>query len=251
MGTSKSYSAYIKGQPQWGSLSGTVTGNCNGGIISKTNLGKILSKYVTVIGGASKAGRGQSRIAGKSGIRTAIKLSHFLDTFNSSGGDLKFALGETKIIDLSNKSISDIVDHLIEYLSGPASTIDDKAAKEASRKLLEELTLGAGTVDDLQVILKETLDKESLEEIMIKYFGYYILEHLSIMFYEKLLSEKGKSNCNDLFRQIKEFIVERLKEMNRNNPLKGLDWGGNDAERIIKNIQQDVLTVFEKHEDEN
>ena len=248
MGTSKSYSAYIKGQPQWGSLSGTVTGNCNGGNVSNSNLGKILGKYVGVIGGSSRAGRGRSRIAGKGGIRTAKKLGGFLGAFYSSGGNIEFALGETGLTDLASKSASDIIDHLIEYCSGPSSTIDDKAAKEASRKLLEEMTSGANSIEELQEKLKATLDKDSLEEIIIKYFGYYILEHLSVMFYEKLLSEKGKSNCADLFRQIKEFIFERLNEMNRNNPLNNIDWGGEDADRIIKNIQEDVLTVFENYE---
>lgn len=78
MGTSKSYLASIKGQPQWGELSSAVTSNCGGGIISNQNLDKILSRYVNVVGGTGKAGRGLSKISGRAGIRTAKRLGGFL-----------------------------------------------------------------------------------------------------------------------------------------------------------------------------
>jgi len=249
MGTSKSYSASIKGQPQWGKLSGIVTSNCNGTTVSNSSLGKILNRYVIVIGGASRAGGGKSRIGGKGAIRTAKRLGGFLSAFSSSGGNLQSALSETGLTDLSGKTVADIINHLIEFCSGPTITIDDKAAKEASRILLEELSSEAKTIEELAAVLKSQLDTESLEEIIVKYFSYYILEHLSVMFYEKLITEKGKNHCNDLFRQIKEFIFERLKEINKTSSLKDVDWGSDTAERLIKKIYQDVLTVFESHED--
>ena len=36
--------------------------------------------------------------------------------------------------------------------------------------------------------------------------------------------------------------------MNKTNSLDKIDWGGDDGDRLIKNIQEDVLKVFE---DEN
>ena len=248
MGTSKSYSASVKGQPQWGELSGEVTRNCTTAKIPSNNLRKIAGKFVRVIGGSNRAGRGNSRIAGRSGIRNAKKIGSFLGSFSSNGGNLSKALSSIGLGDFKNKSAEDIINHLIEYCSGPASTIDDSAAKEATRKLLEDLTTGAETIEDLEESLKSTLDSESLEEIVIGYFSYYILEHLSIMFYEKLVEGKGKTECSSLFKQIKDFINSSLAEMNKTNPLDNIDWGGDDAEKIIKNIQEDVLKVFE---DEN
>jgi hypothetical protein len=248
MGTSKSYSTSATGQPQWGDLSRVVTTNCNGGNVTTANLGKIVGNYVNVLGGASRAGRGGSKIGGRSGIKTGKRLGGVLGFFTSSNGDLRQTLSQTGLTDLNGKTVADIVNYLIEYCSGPASNIDDRAAKEASRILLEELTTNANSIDELEAKLKENLDSQSLEEILVRYFGYYIIEHLSVMFYEKLVTEKGKTDCTELFRQIKNFIHARLEEMNKTNPLQNMDWGSDDADRAIKNIYQDVLTVFENHE---
>lgn len=249
MGTSKSYSASLTGQPQWGKLSRIVTTTCGSGTAPTSNLGKIVGRYVNVIGGASRAGSGHSKIGGRASLRTALKLGGFINSFKTSGGNLELALQQTGLTDLSTKSVSDIINHLIEYCSGPASTIDDSAAKEASSILLEELIANAQSLEEMQERLQANLNKYSLEEIMIKYFSNYIHEHLSRMFYEKLIKEKGKTSCNNLFRNIKEFIIVRMGQMNKNNPLNNIDWGGGQGARIIARIQQDVLTVFENYED--
>jgi hypothetical protein len=83
------------------------------------------------------------------------------------------------------------------------------------------------------------------EDITVKYFGCYINELLSNWVYEKLIKDKNESDCNSLFRQIKDFIVERLRDMDKKNPLQNIDWSSKDADKLIKNIQQDILTVFE------
>lgn len=248
MGTSKSYSASIKGQPQWGNLSGAVTSNCDGGAVATANLGNILSRYVSVIGGASKAGRGNSKIGGRAGIRTAKKLGAFIDAFSSSGGNIREALIEIGLPDLNGLPLNEVIDHLLEHCSGPSSTLDDVAAKSASQKILEELAGDAKTIEEWQEYLTESLEKDSLENLIERYFGYYIFEHLSIMFYEKLIVEKGKSDCDGLFMQIKDYIFEKTKNMNKTNPLRDLDWSSSDADRLIKNIQEDVLKIFEDYE---
>jgi len=248
MGTSKSYKATVQGQPQWGELSNSVTRSCDSGAISTQNLKKILGNFVNVVGGASSAGRGGSKIAGRSGIKTAKKLGGFISSFGASGGNLRQTLSQTGLSDLTGKSVEDVINHLIEYFSGPASTIDDRAAKEASRKLLEEIASSADTIEELQQNFQNKVDQETLENLMVKYFGYYIIEHLSVMFYEHLVSKKGKSECSNLFRHIEAFIIDRLHEMNKTNPLERINWENDDADRLIKNIQQDVLTVFENYE---
>jgi hypothetical protein len=93
--------------------------------------------------------------------------------------------------------------------------------------------------------LNKYFEKENHEDLIIKYFGYYILEHLSVWFYEKLVKEKGKDNCSSLFREIKDFIFERLKAVNNKRQLQKINWGSEESDTMIKNIQQDVLTVFE------
>lgn len=248
MGTSKSYSASIKGQPQWGNLSGAVTSNCDGGNVSTSNLGNIVSRYVSVIGGSGTAGRGNSKIAGRAGLRTARNIGTFLGAFGSSGGNIRYALEQVGLTGLEGLPLNDVIDRLLEYCTGPSSTLDDVAAKAASQKILEELASDAQTIEEWQQQLRETLDRESLEDIIERYFGYYIFEHLSIMFYEKLIVEKGKADCDNLFRQIKDYVFEKIKNMNKTNPLNNINWAGEEADRLIKNIQEDVLKVFESYE---
>jgi len=248
MGTSKSYSASIKGQPQWGNLSGAVTSSCDGGAVATSSLGNILSKYVSVIGGASKAGRGGSKIGGRAGIRTAKNIGAFLGAFGSSGGNLQEALAQIGLPGLDGLPLNEVIDRLLEHCTGPSSTLDDVAAKAASQKILEELAGDAETMEEWQQYLKETLDSDTLENVIERYFGYYIFEHLSIMFYEKLVVEKGKSDCDSLFRQIKDYVFEKIKNVNKTNPLKDIYWSSDDGDRLIKNIQEDVLKVFENYE---
>lgn len=245
MGTSKSFAALTKRMPNWPALSSTVTRSCNGGPLSTQRAKEILSGYVTAIGGATKAGRGGSGVAGIAGIRTALKLGGFFAAFNGPGGNFAKAMARTGMDDLTGKSVSEIIDHLIEYSAGPASLIDDKAAKEASRLLLEELLGAAKTVEEMEAILKGVFSRETEEELLVKYFGYYIYEHLATWFYEKLVTDKGKTECTDLMRQIKDFIVASLADMNKKNSLKKVDWNGEEAKTIVKNIQQDILIVFE------
>lgn len=248
MGTSKSYSASIKGQPQWGNLSGTITSNCDGSVITTSNLGNIISRYVSVIGGSGNAGRGRSKVSGRAGIKTAKNLGAFLGAFSSSGGNIQYALEQVGLPNLKGLPLNDVINRLLEHCTGPSSTLDDVAAKAASQKILEEIAGDADTVEEWQQKLKDNLDNETLENVIERYFGFYIFEHLSIMFYEKLVVDKGKSDCENLFKQIKDYVFEKIKNMNKTNPLKDVDWASENADTLVKNIQEDVLKIFENYE---
>jgi len=246
MGTSKSFSDTRHAMmPNWGDLSSTITSNCNASTLTDETKKTILGNYVAVVGGAKKAGRGGSKISGKSGIRAAKKIGGFIGAFRNNGNNLREALESTGLTDLDNKTVADIINHLIEYCSGTASTIDEVAAKEATRKLLEELVSNAESIDEMEVKLSTKFEESSAEDLIIKYFGYYIYEHLDKWFYEKLIKDKNQADCNSLFRQVKDFIFESLKDIQRINSLQSIDWGSAEADRLIKNIQEDILTVFE------
>jgi len=246
MGTSKSFSNTRHAMmPNWGDLSASVTTNCDATSLPEGKKSSILQNYVAVLGGAKKAGRGGSKIGGRGGIRTAKKLGGFFGAFNRSGNNIREALESTGLTDLQDKSVADIINHLIEYCSGPAAIIDEIAAKEATRKLLEELVSNAESIDEMEELLTSRFEVETSEDLIIRYFGYYIYEHLDKWFYEKLIRDKNQPDCNNLFRQIKDFIFESLKDVQRTDTLQDLDWGSDAADRLIKNIQEDILTVFE------
>jgi hypothetical protein len=246
MGTSKSFSDTKQSMiPNWNTLSSALTSNCDSSTLAPVKLNRILKSYVNVLGGATKAGRGGSNIGGKGGIKTAKKIGGFYSAFTSSGNSIRQTLQSTGLTNIDDKSVADIINHLIEYCSGTASTIDENAAKEASRLLFEELIADAETIDEIDINLSNEFNSHSSEEIIIKYFGYYINELLSKWFYEKLIKDKNERDCNNLFRQIKNFIIEKVSGIQKNRFLQNIDWSSDEADRLIKDIQQDILTVFE------
>ena len=246
MGTSKSFSDVKHSMvPNWGTLSSSLTSNCDSSVLPAQKLQNIMGNFVSALGGASTGGRGGSKAGGRSSIRTAKKIGGVFSKFISSGNNIRETLESTGLTDIDNKTVGDVINHLIEYCSGSATSIDDNAAKEATRLLLEELMGQAESIDEVQTLLEETFTANTLEDVIVKYFGYYINELLSKWFYENLIKNKNESDCNNLFSQIKNFIVERVGDMHKRNPLQNIDWSSDEADRLVKNIQQDVLTVFE------
>jgi hypothetical protein len=246
MGTSKSFSDTNQSMvPNWGTLSSALTSNCDSSTVATPKLNNILKQYVKALGGAISAGGGNSKIGGKAGIRTAKKIGGVFSTFTSSGNSIRETLQSTGLIDIDNKTVRDVINHLIEYCSGTASKIDDIAAKEASKLLFEDLLSQANDIDAVEILLTQTFETHTSEELIIRYFGLYINEMLSKWFYEKLIRSKNESDCKNLFRQIKDFILEKVGSIQKTNPLQNINWSSDAADNIIKRIQQDVLTVFE------
>jgi hypothetical protein len=143
---------------------------------------------------------------------------------------------------------SHAINFLLEYCSGVASSLDDVAAKEAERKLLEELGGGAKTLQDLAQNFKEILDQYGTEEILIKFNAYYINEHLSTMFYEKLIKQKGKEATSDFYRQLKDYLFEKLKNLSKANDLRNIDWASPHGQNVIEIIIKDTVGAFEIYE---
>ena len=246
MGTSKSFSDVKHSMvPNWGTLSSSLTSNCDSSVLPPRKLQNIMSHFVSALGGASTGGRGGSKAGGRSSIRTAKKIGGVFSKFISSGNNIRETLESTGLTDIDNKTVGDLINHLIEYCSSSATSIDDNAAKEATRLLLEELMGQAESIDEVQTLLQETFTTNTLEEVIVKYFGYYINELLSKWFYENLIKKKSESDCNNLFNHIKNYIFEQVVDAHKNLPLQSLDWSSEKALGLIKDIQQNVLTVFE------
>ncbi|MHA8059029.1 hypothetical protein [Aquirufa nivalisilvae] len=247
MGTSKSFSDVKKSMvPNWGKLSSSLTTNCGSPNLPSDKLKIIMKNFVSTLGSASAGGSGVSNVGGKSSIRTAKKLGKLFANFIGSGYDIRDTLEFIGLTDIDDKTVGDIINHLIEYCSGSATSIDDIAAKEATRLLLEEIIGQEKTIEEVENKLKDTFkDQESLDEIIVKYFAYYINELLSKWFYENLIKKKNETDCNTLFNQIRNYIESNLLYLHKTNRLQNLDWSSEKADILIKHIQQDILTIFE------
>lgn len=246
MGTSKAFSG-ISGNPNWSDLSRIVTSSCDDGQISKEKLSRITSRFVTLLDGSKIGGRGGSKIGGRAGIRTARRIGNVLSDVKNVGFYQAVANSGYNIN--SDTTPNEVINYLLEYCSGVASSLDDTAAKEAERQLLEEIATDAKTLADLEKNFTEKVQEFGVEELLIKYYAYYIYEHLSIDFYEKLIKEKGKSKCGNLYNQLKDFLFERVKNISQKKDLSRINWAGEEGDRMVKNIFEDTLKAFEGYED--
>ncbi|GHU75797.1 hypothetical protein FACS189461_2580 [Spirochaetia bacterium] len=245
MGTSKSYGG-LKGNPNWPKLSRTMTSACKAGPISKPHLNRIISNIPGIIGGSEYGGKGKSQIIGQSGIRTAQKLGSVLNEIKSKGFSSTVS-GLGFRID-SNTTPSSVTNFLLEHCAGVASSLDDTAAKEAERKLLDEIGGEAKTFLDLEQNFKEVLDSYGIDELIIKFYAYYLNEHLSIGFYEKLVKDKGRENAGNLYSQLKDFLIEKLKNISIEKDLTKIDWSGSEGETLVTDIFQQTIGAFENNE---
>lgn len=245
MGTSKSYDG-IKGNPNWSHLSGSVTRACDTGNIPNNSLNSVASNFAKLLGGSNYGGRGRSTIGGQAGIKTAQKLGDFLDDINSKG--FKDALLRIGFNTTDTTTANDAINYLLEYCVGVAISLDDTAAKAAERHLLEEIGSTAKTIEELSTNFDEKIHEYGVEELLVRFYAYYIYEHLSIDFYEKLIEKKGKAATNNFFTQLKNFLFERIKNVSRKRNLSKIDWIGKDGDELVKNIFEDTLKEFEDYE---
>jgi hypothetical protein len=245
MGTSKSYEG-AKGHPNWPQLSSSVTRACDTGVITKNSFNNITSNFVKVLGGSNFGGRGNSKIGGRAGIKTAQKLGGFLSDVKAKG--FRSALSDVGFDVTDTTKPNEAINFLLEYCAGVASSIDETAAKAAEGQLLEEIGSQAKNFEELAKNFEVSIEEYGTEELLIKYFGYYIYEHLSIDFYEKLIEEKGKAATSNFYKQLKKFVIEKVKNIARGRDLSIINWADKEGEDLVKNIFEDTLKAFENYE---
>ena len=137
---------------------------------------------------------------------------------------------------------------MLEYCAGVASSLDETAAKAAERQLLEEIGSEAKDFEELAKNFEEKIEEYGIEELLIKYYAYYIYEHLSIDFYEKLIEKKGKAATSNFYIQLKKFLVEKVKNIARKRDVSKISWADKEGDDLVKNIFEDTLKAFENYE---
>ena len=244
MGTSKAYGG-LKGNPTWSPLSSTVTRAVNGGHPTKGSLGSVMSHAVAHLGGSHGASSGGSNTGGRAGIRTARQLGTFIGNVQNYGFTqaLDLIAGGIEIED-ANQAINVILEHCAEQ----AGILDEIAAKAAMRDLLEEIGADAETIEELGEGFEAAIKDFGSEELLVKYFGYYLYEHLCTNFYEKLIKEKGIRETEGFYRDLKDYIVEKTKTTSKHRDLKKVDWQSEYGKGLMQEIFWDTLKEFENYE---
>lgn len=244
MGTSKAYGG-LKGNPTWGPLSGAVTRAVNDGYPTRNSLRSVMSNAVAHLGGSYGASHGSSKTGGRSGVKTARLFGSFIGNIQNVGflEALDRISGGIDINDV-NQAINVILEHCAEN----AAILDEIAAKAAMRDLLEEIGAEAETIKDLGNNFEETVKDYGTEELLVKYFGNYLYEHLCIDFYEKLIKEKGIRETDAFYRDLNDYITEKTKTVSKHRDLRQIEWQSNYGQELMQDIFCDTLKAFESYE---
>ena len=245
MGTTKSYDG-IKGNPNWSLLSGSVTRACDTGHITNSELKSVAFNFTKLLGGSTFGGSGKSKIGGRAAIKTSQRLGDFLSNAKSKG--FRAALSGIGFEVNAATKVNVAINYLLEYCAGVAVTLDETAAKAAEKQVLEEIESDAKTFKELEENFELYIDEYGVEEILIRFYAYYIYEHLSIDFYEKLIEKKGKIATTNFFKQLKDFLFERIKNVSRKRDLSKINWADKEGNEIVKNIFEDTISEFEDYE---
>lgn len=245
MGTSKAFGG-PKGNPTWSSLSSNVTKAVNDGHPTTSSLARVMSHLVTYLGGSFSASTGSSKIGGGAGLRTARHLGSFLSDIQNHGFYSAINnIAEGDSINDANQAVNVI----IERCADRAGTLDECAAKAAISDLLKDIGIESDNLRGIEKEFNSAIEQYGIKEILIKYFGNYLYQHLCNDFYEKLIKEKGIRETDNFYKDLKEFIIERTKSISNNMDLRNVNWKSDAGKSLVQGILNETLKAFESYED--
>ncbi len=194
-------------------------------------------------GGSKKISSGKSSSIGKAGYKSSGRLVSFFS--NVSEGGLQHALTEIGFGSLGDKNIRDIIDFVLVYCSDANTGMDETAANKASCEVLKEIAKQSNNdLEQFEKLLKEYVEGSGLADILCRFWGYYIFEHLSQRFQEKITQQKGEAVSNETFKIIKDDILGRVKVLNEKRPVTKVDWKGTEGKKEIESIFESIIKII-------
>lgn len=197
----------------------------------------------TAGGGVRDISKGKSNSIGKAGLKSSGKIVNFFSSVSSIG--LQNTLAAIGFAQLDQKSVENIIDFLIVYCSDSAIGMDETAANKASSEVLNQISAESGNdIDKFEQLLKEYVDGNGLSNLLCSFWGYYIFEHLSQRFKEKITQQKGESVSSETFKIIKDDILGRVKVLNESRPVLKIDWKGSEGKKEIEAIFESIINIL-------
>ena len=229
MGTSTGYKAPTT--PDWGNLKSKVTRAARSGAASNTSANDTLRDFIRTSGGARSVSRGGGAMGGgRSAQNTASRVGGFISSVGSIGLDRT----------LQSYGLSALVDKL----GGSASTGNDSDARNALSKVMDELLGDLDTPEQVEETLEQVMSGEALENLLSKFFGYYLYEQFCRVFYERLVKSVGRENADSYLGNISDTIKSSLRLKSSDKDLSKIDWSGAEGQRIADQILQDTYEIF-------
>jgi len=194
-------------------------------------------------GGSGSGGAGGGGTSWSAGVSTAQNVGGFLSRVGNVG--LAEALREVGLGDLIGRSAAEITGALLDKLAGPGSTLDQAAARQALVELNDDLLKDADTFEELEKVLGETIDKDGLFAILLRFFGHYLYECFCRDFYERLIKKVGSSQAAQSLKSIRDCIESAVKAKLAGRNAKDFNWHGADGKKLSEQVLTEVLDIFE------
>ncbi len=263
MGTSKSYSMPSGGN--WEPLKREATAFVKDGARTSVAIRPLLRDYLKVrpissasgsggfggagsssgassAGGAGGSGGGRRR-SGGAGVATAERIGSFFSRVGQVG--LAEALREIGLGDLVGKSAAEVSNALLDELAGPASTLDQAAAREALVALQDELFKAAEIFQDVEEALTKSIDETGLVALLFRFLGHYIYQRFCTDFYERFVKQVGSSRAAQALKSIRDCIEAAITAKLVGVDLKKFKWSGPDGKRISEQVLGEIRQIFE------
>lgn len=239
MGTSADYSA----PPSWGDLKGAVT-RAGHHRLTPAKARKFLRDHISHNGGSSGivSGRGQLGSGG-----TAKQIARSFGGFVRQVADagLAEALRQNGLQELIGRSAQETLLGMLSLCGGTDGSIDSVDARNAFSRTMDELCGDAVTAGDVEAVLGTLTDGIRMAELLISFFANYLYEQFCRVFFGQLIQKHGEQKAELFLSDIFDYIKSRLQNHSVGQGATGINWFGQDGERLSNQIMQDTLIVFE------
>lgn len=188
------------------------------------------------------AGGGRPRRIGRPVSRVGQNLGGFATRVGQAG--LATALRELGLADLIGRPAAEVTGAIVERLAGPGSTMDATLARIALNKLRQELLGAAKTFEDVERILRSTLEQVQVAGLLIQYYGHYLYERFARDFYERLDNSVGVEKARSSVESVRRTIFASLRaKLAGRNPIE-VDWRGAEGRQLAERILAETLQIF-------
>lgn len=217
----------------------------------------VLSRFISAIGGAegfSSSNRPTSSTGGtrarsfksSSARQTSQNVLGFFSDINVNG--LAKTLADRQI-DLSNKSLEDIKEILIDYFSEPSTDADSDAASRAIATVMDELFNEITTEQELEDYFSNVITTDKSEMILCGFYENYIYELFARTFFEDRTKHSNQNDAIEILEIVKETIKSKISTYQCSANFQDINFNGQDGADFVQGILNDILEIFEDVED--
>lgn len=241
MGTSANYNAPTG--PQWKKLKGKVSRLTSHSRLNSTGIKGILRDFVNVNYGSSRSAIGPGGTARR---EVAQNVAQKIGGFFSSVNDIGFrkVFEDAGLGSFEGKTLSEIAHALLDHLGGPSNTLDEADVRMALCDLMDEILNNADSPEDVEQVMEARAHGEALDNLIRRFFGYYIYEQFCRDFYGRLVANIGNEEAEKSIDEIRDYICEVLKDEIGDRDMNQINWSGDQGKQIIGEILDETLEVF-------